>query len=422
MNEQAVTTHIGVGRRAGFIAAALALFVAMMGTTIPTPLYGLYQQDFGFSELMITVIFATYAVGVIVSLVVFGHLSDDVGRRPVLLSALGVSALGAACFLLADGLPLLLIGRVVFGLSAGVFTGTATATLIDLAEPGRRAGATLVATAANMIGLGCGPLVAGLLAAWAPSPLRLVFWMYLGLVALAAIGVWAMPEPLQKRARPDLHIRLMGIPHELRELFVEAAIAAFAGFAVIGLFAAVAPAVLGQQLGVTSPAAVGAIVFSVFAASTVGQATVGALGQGGALRAGCAGLIAGMGLLALSLGFSSLPLLIAAGLVSGLGHGLSFRAGLAGLNANAPSGLRAQVASSYFVVAYVGIAIPAIGVGVLTELSGLRTAGFVFAAVVAAISAVGLGLLVRARRGAGSGGHSEELVSHPVESDAMVAA
>jgi MFS family permease len=421
MNQQKVNAHIGLGRRAGFVAAALALAVAMMGTTIPTPLYALYRQQFGFSELMITVIFATYAAGVIASLLLFGHLSDDIGRRPVLLAALAVAGLGAGCFLAADGLPLLLIGRLLFGLSAGVFTGTATATLIDLGAPGRRARSTLVATAANMLGLGLGPLIAGLLAQWAGSPLRLVFWIYLGLVAAAAIGIWAMPEAVGARTRPDLHVQLVRIPRDMRTLFIDAGIAAFAGYAVIGLFTAVAPALLGQDLGVTSPAAIGAIVFLVFAASTVGQAAVGKLGQDVSLRAGCAGLIAAMGLLALSLGFSSLALVIVAAVVSGLGHGLGFRAGLAGLNESAPARLRAQVASSYFVVAYVGIAIPAIGVGVLTELVGLRPAAYVFAVAVAVISAVGLGLLTQARRPAAAAPtRGEPLVSEPAAHEAAV--
>src|ERR1700729_2374057 len=139
-------------RRFGFAAAALALAVAMLGTTLPTPLYGLYRQRFGFSELMITVIFATYAAGVIASLLLllFGRLSDQIGRRRMLLPGLVLSALSAVCFLTATGLPLLLVGRVLSGLSAGIFTGTATATLLDLAPAGRRRRATLVAAMANM--------------------------------------------------------------------------------------------------------------------------------------------------------------------------------------------------------------------------------------------------------------------------------
>ncbi|MEA2248680.1 MAG: hypothetical protein QOH46_3209, partial [Solirubrobacteraceae bacterium] len=158
-------------------SAGFALTIAMLGTTLPTPLYALYRERFGFSELMITVIFATYAAGVIASLLLFGRLSDQVGRRRMLLPGLALAALSAIAFLIADGLALLLVGRVLSGLSAGIFTGTATATLMDLAAPERRARATLVATVANMGGLGCGPLLAGLLSEWAGSPLRLVFWV-----------------------------------------------------------------------------------------------------------------------------------------------------------------------------------------------------------------------------------------------------
>jgi uncharacterized membrane protein YoaK (UPF0700 family)/predicted MFS family arabinose efflux permease len=388
--------RLHLGRRGGFVAAALTLSVGMLGTTIPTPLYSLYSQRYGFSVLIVTVIFATYAAGVISSLLLFGRLSDQIGRRTVLLGALAVVGIGTAFFLLADGLPLLLVGRAVVGLAAGVFTGTGTATLVDLAGPGQRARATLIATVANMGGLAMGPLLAGVLARWAGSPLRLVFWVYLGLVLVAAIGIVAMPEPVEKKSRAQLRPQRPHVPREMREVFSHAAIAAFAGFAVLGLFAAVSPSLLGQGLGVTSPAAVGLIVFLVFGASTIGQASMSLVGQDRALPAGCVALIAGMGLLAASIGFSSLALLVLSALVAGLGQGLSFRAGLAGLNEKAPAARRAEIDSSFFVVAYVGIAIPAIGDGVLTELIGLRTAGFVFAAVVAAIATVGLVLLARA--------------------------
>ena len=155
------------GRTAGFAATALALGVGMMGTTLPTPLYALYRQRFGFSELMITVIFAAYAGGVIAALLLLGRLSDQIGRRRMLLPALGFSALSACVFLLADGLPLLLAGRIVSGFSAGIFTGTATATLVDLAPPERRGRATLGAAVANM---GCAQLDLRLPRSWRRSP------------------------------------------------------------------------------------------------------------------------------------------------------------------------------------------------------------------------------------------------------------
>jgi hypothetical protein len=211
-----------------------------------------------------------------------------------------------------------------------------------------------------------------------------------------------MPEPIQAKSHAELRLQLR-VPRELRVLFLDAAIAAFAGFAVLGLFTAVAPDFLAQDLGVTSPAAIGVVVFLVFASSTAGQAMLGVMGEDRALPAGCIGLIAGMGLLALSLGVSSLAVLILAAVVSGLGHGFSFRGGLTGLNDNAPASLRAQIASRYFVVCYVGISVPVIGEGVLAQVTGLRTTGFAFAAIVAAIATVGLGLLASSRRPADSG-------------------
>src|SRR5947199_3933305 len=262
----------GLGRRRGYAVTALAFGVTMVGTTLPTPLYGIYRQELGFSELTVTVIFATYAIGVIAALLVLGSLSDEVGRRGALLPGLGLSALSAVAFLAANGLGLLLVGRVLSGLSAGIFTGTATATLVDLAPPGREDRATLVATVANMGGLGTGPLLAGLLAeSGLGSPVRIPFWVDLGLLVPAVVGIWRMPEPVEVRGRPRLRPQRLHVPASVRETFRRGALAAFAGFAVLGLFTAVAPAFLGQVLGVASHAVVGLIVFGVFVASTAGQ-------------------------------------------------------------------------------------------------------------------------------------------------------
>ncbi len=184
-----------------FGAVTYAFAVTMLGTTLPTPLYVIYKERFGLSELIITVIFVTYAAGVIAALLLFGSLSDQIGRRPVLLLGLAFSALSAVAFLLATELGLLLVGRMLSGFSAGIFTGTATATLVDLAPRKRRGRATLVATMANMGGLGCGPLLAGVVSQYGPAPLRLTFWIDLGLLVPAAAGILRMPEPVTVAAR-----------------------------------------------------------------------------------------------------------------------------------------------------------------------------------------------------------------------------
>jgi MFS family permease len=190
--------------------------VTMLGNTLPTPLYVLYEEKFGFSTLMITVIFAVYAAGVMFALVFFGRASDKLGRRRVLLAGLACAALSAVAFLVAKGLALLLVGRVLSGLSVGIFVGAATAALVDLAGPGRSQRATLMATASNITGLGLG----GVLAQVAPEPLRLVFWVDLALVVLSIAAVWSIPETVAVAEHPRLRVSLPDLPPEVRATFI----------------------------------------------------------------------------------------------------------------------------------------------------------------------------------------------------------
>lgn len=378
---------------------ALAFAVIMLGTTLPTPLYVLYQHRLGFSTLMSTVIFAAYAVGVLTALVLFGRVSDILGRRRTLLPGLACAVLSALVFLSADNLPLLIVGRVLSGLSAGVFTGTATATLVDLvdlADEGAGERATLVATVANMGGLGTGPLLAGLLAQLAPDPLRLPFEVHLGMLAVVTAGVWLMPEPVEVTGRPRLRMTRPRVPEQVRATFLQASIAGFAGFAMLGLFTAVAPSFLGRLLHLHDPALSGAVVCTVFAASAIGQITlVRPLGRA-ALPVGCALLIAGMALLIAGLAAGALGLLLGAAVTAGLGQGVSFRAGLGAINAEAPGGQRAEVASTYFTVLYVAISVPVVGVGLAADVVGLRAAGIGFGLAVALLA---VSALVAVRRG-----------------------
>lgn len=369
------------------LVAAYAFVVVMLGVSLPTPLYPQYQQRLGFSAVLITVIYAVYAIGVIITLMVFGDSSDHYGRRPVLLIGLGFSAASAVCFLSAVALPAIFAGRVLSGLSAGLFTGTASAYVIDLAPMAARGTAILLAAGANTAGVGIGPLLSGLTSQYLPFPLRTVYGIDLVLVAAGIIGLLALPETAPNPDhRLDLRPRL-GVPAVARTMFVRAAIAGVAGYTVFGYFLAIAPSALHDQFAVKNHAVVGAIVFSLFAAATLGQLAVPAIGNERALGAGCLILIAGMALLAAALATANLALLPAGAVVAGSGQGLSFRAGLGLVRELSPEGQAGQVASTFFVVLYIAISTAVIAIGLAARPFGLRATGIVTAIIVAALAA-----------------------------------
>jgi len=383
-----------VSRNTGFGLVAYAFLVTMIGTTLPTPLYPLFERRYSFGELMVTVIFAVYAFGVIAGLLAFGDVSDELGRKPVLMVGLAFSAASAFLFIFASSLVPIFAGRVLSGFSAGIFTGTATAMLVDLAPGGRRRLASFMAVIVNLGGLGLGTLLAGLLADYCSSPLRLPFIVQLGLLAPAVLGLLAAPETVQRRAF-RFRIQRLRVPPEVRGVFIRGATAGFGSFAVAGVFSSVAPVFLGQILGRTSHALAGLIVFILFSASIVGQMVVSRLSDRRALVSGCALLAGGVGLLALALGIESLAALIASASVVGVGQGLVIGAGLAAINQRAPIEHRGETASSFFVVIYVGLSVPVIGVGVVAHAWSLRGAGIAFSAAVAALVVTVLASLTR---------------------------
>lgn len=380
-----------------FLAVALTFAINMMGTTLPTPLYPIYQDRLGFSQLTITVIFAAYAVGVIGALIATGSWSDQIGRRPMLLAGLAFSAASACVFLVGGSLGVLITGRVLSGISAGIFTGTATAAVVELAPAAWAGIATLVATAANMGGLGLGPLFAGVLAQYLPWPAHLCFALDLLLVLLVSAAVWRAPETAARPARARLRMQPLRVPAEVRSVFVPAAIASFAGFAVLGLFTAVAPAFMGKVLHYDNHALTGAVVFVLFLASTAGQIVQSALAERWRLPLGCLGLVAGIALVALAIVLASLAVLVVGAIVAGIGQGVAFRAGLGAVTAASPPARRGEVASTFFVVAYVAISIPVVGVGLAADLFGLRIAGVSFSIGVALLALWALSSLLRRR-------------------------
>lgn len=388
----------GDARTGRSIAMALAFVGVMAGTTLPTPLYPLYQQQLGLSNLLVAVIFATYAFAVLAALVFTGPWSDQLGRRPVLAAGLAAGMVSSLLFLVGGGLWVLLIARALSGLSAGLFTATATVAIIELAPTGRNPRARLIAAIANIGGLGVGPLLAGIVSQYFPWPLRSVYALHLILLVMACAVVWYCPETVHRPSHPRLQRQHLGLPVSVRPTFVPAAIACFAAFALLGLLTSLEPAILGQATGMSNRAAIGAVVCLVFVSSLGGQILQRQLADAARLPIACATLALGAGLLAVSMMAGSVTLLMIGAVISGLGHGGIFAASIVTVTAASPDEKRAEVTSLLFVVIYLAVAVPVLGLGGAVALTSLRTAGIAFAFLVFLFSIAALASLWRHRR------------------------
>jgi MFS family permease len=357
----------------------------MLGTTLPTPLYDIYQAQWHFSAAIVTVTFAVYAVAVLVTLLLAGRSSDQAGRKPVLAAALCCSALSTVVFILAPDVEVLFVGRILSGLSAGLVTGTATAALTELVPASASRRASLVATAANMGGLGLGPLIAGLFAQYAPQPRVLVFEVYLVVLAAAGLCLFLIPETVRPRLRPALRFVGLGIPERGRSEFIAAGAGGFSAFALLGLFTALVPTFLGDVLHENSHAVQGAVVFLLLGVGTATQVLLARFSSRRVVLAGLGLFLAGLALIVAALSQADMALFLAGTVVAGVAVGAVFLGSLAIANRLAPPGQRGQVISTYFVLCYCGLIIPVIGVGVASEFISDFTAVLALSIVLAVL-------------------------------------
>jgi MFS family permease len=411
----------------GFWVAAIAFLVNMGFSAVPTPLYALYQQRDHFSTLMVTVVYAVYAVGVIGSLFLGGHVSDWVGRKRVFVPALLINVVSALVFLFAPSLPGLLVARVITGISVGLTTATATAYLAELhvgifgsGLPRSPRRAQVVATAANLGGIGFGPLVAGLLAQFAPQPLRLPYIVFAGVLVVLALLVAAAPETtVRPNPAPAWRPQRIAVPPQARGAFFAATAAGVASFAVFGVFNSLAPSFLSGTLHESSAAVAGAVAFAAFASGAVAQILLSRLGVNATLRTSMVILIPGLGLLIGGMWLPSLAMFLIGGVLTGAGAGLVFRGALVAAGAAAPPESRAEVLSGFFLGAYVGLSVPVVGLGIATQYVPAREVMLVFVAIVIAALVASLRAVIGANTaGSVAERHAAVAGSHDVTAEA----
>jgi MFS transporter len=396
-----------------FWVVAAAFLLNMAFSAVPTPLYVLYQARDHFSAIVVTIVYAVYAVGVIASLFLAGHISDWAGRKRVLVVALFVNVASALLFVFFPSLAGLIVARVVSGISVGLTTATATAYLAEL-HLGARPDANgtrpqMVATAANLGGIGIGPLVAGLLAQFAPDPLRLPYVVVGGVIAVLALMVAVAPETTTPPdPRPTWHPQRVAVPKHAQKHFYAATSAAIAAFAVYGVFNSLVPSFLAGTLQVDSHAVAGAVAFSAFAAGALTQIALGTLTNVRLLRRSVPILLVGLVLFATGMWMANLAVFVVGGIVTGGGSGLVFRGALVAAGGAAPPESRAEVLAGFFLGAYIGLSMPVIGLGIATTYVAARDAMLVFVVLVA----IAVTLSVHAVIGLGHAVESTENGTH----------
>jgi MFS family permease len=367
----------------------LAWLVLMAGANLATPLYAVYAQRFRFSPLVLTAIFATYAIVLVPALVLFGRLSDRFGRRPVVVAGLATACVGLALFAAAQGEVWLFAARAVQGLAVGMISGAATAALVELDPRGSRRRAALGAGLAQAGGSALGPLAAGVLAEWAPDPLRLCYLVSLGLTLVAAAFVLRLREPGDESREP-WRPQWPRVPAEMRDSFFRLGLTAGAVWAAMALFLSIVPSYTERLLATRDLALVAAIAALALLASFAAQAVIerrkGSHGRDQAL--GCILLALGLAGVVAAAPAGSIALLAAGTAVAGVGHGVAFLTAQQELNELAPAERRGEVTAAFIACIYFLVASFVVASGLLGSLFSLDVA---VEAVGSALIAVALG-------------------------------
>jgi MFS family permease len=390
-----------LSRRSSFWAVAFAFLALTAFATAPSPLYHLYAAQEHLSGITLTVVYAVYAVGVVASLLLAGHVSDLYGRRAVLIPGLLVAAVASVVFLVWTSLAGLLVARLLTGVALGASVATATAYIADLDSgpdgmPSRRSG--IVATIANVGGLALGPLLAGALAQYVPGGLTLTF-VVLVAALIVAVGVVARShegrEPVQ--ARPSYRPQRLRAPAQARAQFVAASTGAFLTFAVGGLLAGLAGTFLAGPLHHPSAVLTGLVIFLNFGAGVLVQSTTTRWPAHRLIAAGLVPLLIGLVVLVVSAWTSpaSLALFLIGATVAGIGGGAIIRGSLSVVLSTASAADRAGALATYFTAGYVGVSLPVLGAGVALQYLSPRVTLLIFAAAVAVGILAAAPLMVR---------------------------
>jgi len=382
---------------AAFWSVAVLLVLMLAASGVPSPLYRVYQEEFGFSSGVLTTIFGVYSFALLASLLVVGGLSDHVGRRPVLIAAFTLEAAAMVAFLVADGVGWLIAARIVQGLATGALTSTLGASLLDLQHRDRPLGA-FINSASPGLGLSIGAVGAGLLVQFVPSPTDWVFGVLTAVFLLAAVGTFLLPESSPRlpgalaSLRPRVHVPA---PH--RQAFVVALPILVACWAVGGLYASLGPSLVADVFGIDNHLVGGLLILALNGTGIVGSLALRTSPPERALLLGALIFTVGVAGTVGAVFAASAAALFVAAMVTGFGFGAAFLGAVATITRGVAPGSRAGLLAAVFVVGYLAFSVPSIAAGIAVGEFGLTRATEVYGAVVVLLALLAVAGLLRAR-------------------------
>lgn len=374
-----------------YLQASIVVFF-LAGSSAPTPLYAIYQSEWGFSPITTTVVFGIYAVAVLIALLTVGSLSDHIGRRPVLLVAIAVQALVMLAFATAGGVDELLVIRVVQGLSTGAAVAAVGAGMLDL----DKVRGTIANSVAAPIGTAVGAMASGLLVQFLPAPTRLVYLVLFGIFVLQGIGVALMTETASLRPGAISSLRVnLTVPAAVRRPLLLAAPALIAVWSLAGFYGALGPAIIHSMIGHNSFVLGGLALFVLAGSGAVTVLVLRAAAPRSVMQLGAVALVVGVAITLVAINGGSIPGFFAGTVVAGIGFGAGFQGAVRSVIPLAGPHERAGVLSIVYVISYLAMGLLAVIAGFLVVHGGglLTTAREYGITVIVLAALAGLGLL-----------------------------
>ncbi|WP_342744247.1 MFS transporter [Geodermatophilus sabuli] len=328
-----------------------------------------YRERSGLTVTTVDALVGVYALGLIPALLVLGPVSDRHGRAPVLRVAALVS-LAATVVLLLGGLPALYLGRFLAGLASGAAFAAGSAWVEELSstpwDPTAPEGAGARRAAMSLTaGFGLGPVVAGLVAQWAPAPLVTAYLPHLVVALAVLVPLWRAPETVTD-AGPDtgslrsrLRVRSAADPRFRREV---APVAPWV-FGVATTTIAVLPGLVRSSTPgwtVAFNAVVAGVILGTGVAVQPRARRMAAVDPRRATAVGMGAIVVGLSCAAGAAALAQPLLVLVTAVVLGCGYGFCLVAGLLATQRIAPPRELAGLTAVYYALTYLGFAVPVV--------------------------------------------------------------